>query len=459
MNLVTNLQNFSFYDERPVSLLRLIFILPLILFTIGCQQSANKTLIKVPAHWPNSAFRNNSLVDLAHFYWWQQFNNTELNNLMHKVLIQNNELKISLTKVEQAQSQLEQIKLSWLPGLNFLAGYSQFPNLGNPGAIAIAYPTYIINLLQLYKRQQSAKALYTASIFATEGVKIALIARTAASFFILLEQIDSLKLTQQFLKDSQGFLAVLNTQFNSGLIPLDAVIEQKSKIKLIQAQINIIQYNITVSNNALRYLCNEDPGSISIKSTLSELNPKAIIPGNQPVSVLANRPDIREAASLLRASFANTEALKATFFPEINLGAYLGTSGAGSIKLGQAYAAGPIIELPLFAQIKGAKARDKEHFIRYVDTIKRALRDVANDLAAYNAFAQQLNVNSKALADTEQQCRMVQIRYKHGLEDALVPLRCRIALDELSLIVSRNKLEKLMALVTLYQDLGGGYSG
>ena len=448
-----------FTRKRVPGILIIISLFPLFLNS-GCQgPRSDKPSIQVPRQWPTNSFPPNKAVDLAHLYWWKQFNNAELDVFMQKTLINNSELQTALTRLEQAQSQLEQIKLSWIPGMSFLAGYSQFPNLGNPGAIAIAYAAYIVNLLQLYKQQRSAKALYQASMYAKEGVKLTLLARTAASFFIVLEQMESLKIHHQLLRDSEQYLKAISTQYNSGLIAQDVVVQQKSKIKLIQSQMDIIRYNIIVGKNALHYLFDENPGDLKINSRFKQINTQALIPGNQPLSVLANRPDVRQAEALLKASQADTDAIKATFFPQINLGAYLGTSGQGGIKLGQAYAEGPLINLPIFAQIKGAKARDKEHYLRYRDTIKQALRDVANDFAAFVAYSAQLHNNAAALVDARQQCQMVSVRYKHGLEDSLASLKCILTVDELVLTINHNKLEQLIALVTLYQDLAGGYSG
>ena len=415
----------------------LLSILSLLITLIinGCQTSDSaKSTIKIPRHWPIQRYSQNKKVDLAQLAWWKQFNNLELNALMKKVLIQNSELKIALTKTEQA-------------------------DIGNPGAIAIAYPTYIINLLQLYKQQKSAKAFYAASIYAQEGVKVALLARTAISYFILLAQIEANTLYQQLIKDSNGYLQALNTQYTSGLIAQDSLVEQQSRIHLIQSQIQIIQYNIITSKNTLHYLFDEDPGDFAIHKRFRQIDSNALIPGNQPLSVLNNRPDIHQAEALLKAAHADIDALKATFFPETKLGAYLGTSGAGRVKLGQAYIDGPLINLPLFAQIKGAKARDKELYLRYRDTIKAALRDVVNDLAAFSAYSIRLSNNLQALKNAKAQCSMVAIRVSHGLEDSLGSLKCALSVDELALTINQNKLEKMIALVTLYQDLGGGYHG
>ena len=97
--------------------------------------------------------------------------------------------------------------------------------------------------------------------------------------------------------------------------------------------------------------------------------------------------------------------------------------------------------------------------MRYRDTILRALRDVTNDLAAFAAYDQQVTNNTQALNTTEKKCALVTLRYQNGLVSSLSPLQCAIEVDQLAVQTNQNKLEKLLALVSLYQDLGGGYLG
>ena len=433
---------------------------PLTMLVItSCQPPDSPVATNVPEEWPIRSFSHNKTVDLAHLHWWKQFKNQELDRLTQNAVAQNSELKIAITRIEQAQQELNTIKLSWVPGLNFLAGYNQFPDLSNTGALAIAYPAYFVNILQLYQKQKSAKALYKASRYEYDGVKIALIARTAASFFVLLEQIEALSLYQKLLRDSRAYLKGIKTQYTSGLIMQDTLLEQERGIKLIESQIDVIRYNVIASKNALHYLLDEHPGTMKITTKFNQLDTAPFIPGNQPVSVVQNRPDVRQLEALLNTKNSDTAAIKATFFPEITLGSYLGTSGNyGKTKLSRAFASGPIIDLSLIPKIKGAKARSQEYALRYRDTILRALRDVTNDLAAFAAYDQQVTNNTQALNTTEKKCALVTLRYQNGLVSSLSPLQCAIEVDQLAVQTNQNKLEKLLALVSLYQDLGGGVS-
>ncbi len=105
------------------------------------------------------------------------------------------------------------------------------------------------------------------------------------------------------------------------------------------------------------------------------------------------------------------------------------------------------------AQIKGQKARHKELYMRYIVTVKAALRDTANSLSAYAALSRQLNNNQQALIQEQRSCHLTKSRYRHGLTDEVTITQCHIRVGELRLIISQNKLEKMLAIVRLYQEL------
>lgn len=411
-----------------------------------------------PQKYPNQTKKSVYLPDL---YWWKQFNNQELDAFIQKALSNNYQTHLALANIEYAQSQLKQVQLSWLPNLTALAGYSQFPVLGNPGATVIAYPAYIVNIFQLYKQQKSARAMVEASIYAKYCANLVVISQTSTSFFTLIAQNEALNLYTKLLKDYRIYLKLIQSQYHSGLTSLDNMTQVKGQINQIEAQIKIIKHNILVSKNALHFLFNENPGNITIKTRFKEINSNQLIPGNLPVSILSTRPDIRESEAILRAAYADVGAITANLLPEINLGAFLGEGSniTGAIKLGQAYVNGPLIDLPLFAQIGMSKARFKTVYIKYVTVVREALRDVANDLSAFSAYGEQLNSNVSAFTNEKQLCHLVEVRYRHGIDDNLNWIRCQIKLDQFELMINQNKLEKMLSMVTLYQDLGGGYHG
>jgi multidrug efflux system outer membrane protein len=420
-----------------------------------------KPQLNIPLQWPNQqAIKINENIYLPDLVWWKLFDSPELNALIIKALKRNGEPNTALANIEYAQSQLLEIKLSWLPTLSLFAGYSQFPILGNPGLNIIAFPLYIVNIIQQYKQQKGAKARYEASIYARDCIKLSIIAQVSTAFFALLQQEKALTIHQDLMKDYQTYLKLVQNQYKNGLTSLDSIDMLQSQIKETESQIDITKHNIIVSKNALHYLVNDNPGELVINKTFDSINTNGVIPGELPVCVLTNRPDIRRAEALLRAANADVGAAIAAYLPSISLGAFLGTSSRqGGIYLAQAGMSTPVIDLPIFAQVKGSKASYKVAYINYIVAVRAALRDVANDLSAYTAYSDQLKNNLSALESKKQHCYLVEKRYSHGISDKLELMQCKIIVDQFNLLVNKNKLEKMTAIVTLYQDLAGGYNG
>lgn len=438
------------------------WILCFCLLFSGCFLSEPPTPpVDIPTQWPKDSHLNPTVTgDLAQFMWWRQFKNAELNTLIEKALQQNPLSKTALANIELAQSQLEEVKLNWLPSMSMLAGFSQFPILGNPGTTVIAYPQYIVNILQLYKQQQSAKARYAASIYAKDCANLVIISQTALAYFSLLADIEALRLSQQLLQNTQHYLKIAQSQYYSGLQNQDAIPEISSQLKQLQAQIALLKHNVVVSKNALHYLLDENPGDIRVKTSFQAINSSGVIPSHLPVCVLNNRPDISQSRALLRATSAEVSSAAADLLPSINLGAYLGHgTSVGAIQLGEAYLSNPIVDLPLFAKISGKKAEAKAQYIHYVDVIRSALRDVANDLSAYTSYNEALNNQLSALKDKRHYCELAAKRYQHGIDDNKAVIYCQIELNQLELLVNQTKLKKMIALVTLYENFGGGYHG
>ena len=66
------------------------------------------------------------------------------------------DLSIALSNLEQAQGQLKQIQLSWIPLVNLYGGFSSNPGFGAPGTFYGAWPQYTLNIAKLIEQQKLA---------------------------------------------------------------------------------------------------------------------------------------------------------------------------------------------------------------------------------------------------------------------------------------------------------------
>jgi outer membrane protein TolC len=183
------------------------------------------------------------------------------------------------------------------------------------------------------------------------------------------------------------------------------------------------------------------------------------LPETLPLHVLANRPDVQEAEAQLRAANEAVGATSSTLLPALSISNYLGQGSAikGTVSLSQAAFSMPIINLPLYAQIKGNKALYQAALTHYIDIIKRSLKDIENDFSAYHIYTNQYKRHKQAYQHQKKHCQLTTQRHKHGLESKATVLQCHIQLAQLKLLVNQSKLEYLLVIVRLYRDLAGGY--
>lgn len=438
-----------------------IFIISLFLFACSTKTGNQSPSIKIPAEWENhyNGIRVDDQIFLPELAWWQAYHDTQLNELIDEALKNNNHLAIAIANLDYARGQLKQVQLNWIPGVSIWAGSSQMPNLGDPGYFWGLFPLYTLNIFQQIKKQESAEHQLEASQYAKDGVRLTVIGQVSGAYFTLLAQEQMLTYYEDLLENNQKLLTLYQSQYQTGIISQNKWDQQNSVIHLIQSQIIVTQHNIFVSKNALHYLLNQNPGDMKTKNRFKYINSNTTIPGNFPATVLNNRPDIQESKALLKEANANIGVAQSNLLPSVRLDTFLGNASnmSGFVTLNEAYANIPVINAPVLGQIESNQAAYKAAYIRYIDTIRKALQEVNDDLSAYSAFSQQLQNNELAWQNKKQQCILVHSRYKNGIDSQVEELTCQINLDEFSLLLTQNKLKKMMAITALYQDLAGGY--
>lgn len=435
------------------------------LFLSGCvhqEPARQKPDINLPRQWPHSSTKieMHANLDLPDLLWWKHYQQPQLNEAIQRALKENNNLQIASAHVEYSEALLKQIKLNWLPGLTLLTGASQMPYLGNPGLFIAVLPSYALNIFQQIKQQKSATHQLAASRYARDSVRLVVTSRVTSSYFTLLAQNEMADIQETLLTRQKQLLHLYQRKFNTGISAKDKVVELQGQVLQTEAQLAVTRHNITLSENALHLLMNENPGRFSIKKRFSQLKTNSIIPGAFPVTVINNRPDVREATALLRVANANIGAATSTLLPSIKLDAFLGKgSSIGNASLGEGLISAPLLNFPAFGLIDASKAQYHAQTSAWMEIVKQALRDVDNDLSAFSAFGKQLDRDLGAVQQLQQKCDLVSSRYKHGLSSEITTLHCQIELSQARLRVNQDKLAKMLSIVMLYQDMGGGYGG
>ena len=438
--------------------LKVCFFISFFILSACSGPEYHKPQVNVPQHWVNKKNSTNKTVKLAELAWWQQFQDPQLNQFISIGSTQSNQVLAAMANLDYAKAQLKQVKLAWIPGINLTSGYSELPYLGNPGYFFGLFPSYVLNISQQLKMQKSASYQVEANQYAKDGVRLTVIAQISGSYFTLLAQTQALQLSNQLLAEQKKLLSFYQWQYKTGVISQDNLDDLKSEIQKTNAQIIMTKHNIVVSKNALHYLLNQNPGDLTLNTSFSKIKTNAVIPGNLPINVLNNRPDVQQAEALLKVANANVGVATSNLLPSISFdNLFMDTAHNNYVNLNEGLVNIPVLAPTAYGQISVNKAQYKSAYINYVNTIRSALRDIENDFSAYNAYSQKLKDNENAYKEEARTCHLSRIRYQQGIESGTQPNQCAIRLTRFAITLNQDKLEKLMALVALYQDLGGGY--
>jgi outer membrane protein, multidrug efflux system len=228
-----------------------------------------------------------------------------------------------------------------------------------------------------------------------------------------------------------------------------------------------LERQISQQENSLSILLGGNPGPIPRGRPLTEQPDPPAVPVGLPSELLERRPDIREAEENLVAANAAIGVAKAAYFPSISL---TGLAGFESNALNNLFShsqrvwnEAASLTQPVFAGgairsgVRLAEAQEQQMLLTYRQTIMNAFQQVSNSLVAYQRgreFREQQELLTAAADDTD---RLSKILYRHGGASYLQVLTSENNDFSAKLNLAQAQLNERLALVQLYNALGGGW--
>ena len=187
-----------------------------------------------------------------------------------------------------------------------------------------------------------------------------------------------------------------------------------------------------------------------------------------PSNLLDNRPDVRRAALELEAAKLDVKAAKAAFYPSLTLDAGVGYRAFNATHLVDTpgslfYGVAGGLTAPLLnrnaitAQYRAANAMQLQAVFKYEQTLLQAFTDVANQLAMIENLHKSYELREQQVDALDQSVEISKVLFQSARADYVeVMMTRRDALEsELQLLETRRA--QFMALVAIYQVLGGGW--
>jgi outer membrane protein, multidrug efflux system len=417
-----------------------------------------------------------SATSLGELGWWTIFQDPELQKLVRAALVENSDLRITVTRILQAQAQLTVVRSQQYPTVNASVGAPYNLYFGgerpapreqfNPqGGIDVAWELDFWGRLR--RSSEAAQAELLASEEFRNAVVTTLVAEVAQAYFDLRSLDQSLEISKRTLASRQQSLELVQARMEGGVAAMIDVRQAESLVYTAATAIPEAERRIERTENALNVLLGRPPGAVKRGRPLTQQVTFPEVPIGVPSQLLERRPDIRQAEQQLIAANAQIGAAMARLYPQVFISGFAGAGGA--VINGQAFGpfgilnALPSITLPIFnmgryrAEVEQAEARTQEALERYRQTIQQAFREVADGLVEQRK-RRETRLQQEGLARTSLDLSEVaKMRYEGGVSSYLEVQDAERQLFSAELDLATAQRDELAAIVQLYKALGGGW--
>ncbi|MGH7131599.1 MAG: efflux transporter outer membrane subunit [Phycisphaerales bacterium] len=418
-----------------------------------------------------------SLADLP---WWQVFDDPALQTLVREALVNNYELRIAVTRIEQAAAIEAQTASPLYPQLSYNAALSNgrnafvgspSPNGGDTSSSALATLNAFWEI-DLWGRIRRADEAALAQILAAEetrrGVMLTLVTAVARAYFELLDLDLEIVIAQENVKSFQQSLDLFSRRSSGGVESKLQVFRAQANLSQVAATIPELQRLIAIKENEINLLLGRNPGPVARGNVFLEQKFPFEIPAGIPSALLERRPDIRVAEQNLVSANAQIGVATAGYYPRIGLTAFMGKVSpelsAFSSGTSNAWSVAASIAGPIFTggrtkgEVDQAVAAAEEARLRYRQVVTAAFGEVANALVSREKFAGVEVQLREQVTSLEAAVKMSRERYDIGRASYFEILDAQQQLFPAQISLARTKLNEYVTIVQLYASLGGGWN-
>jgi outer membrane protein, multidrug efflux system len=408
--------------------------------------------------------------------WWTVFEDPQLQVLIRTAVAQNYDVRIAATRVLQAQAVLGITRADQFPTITGGASSSneRFPKTTitppfhtSPSEVNLSL-AWELDFWGKYRRAtEAARASLLATEWGQKAVISSLVSNVAAAYFQLLELDSQMEISKRTLSSRRESLRLVEIRASGGVTSLIDVRQSEQLVYTAAAEIPDLERRIEQQENFISILLGMNPAPVVRGKPLEENPVPPSVPAGLPSSLIERRPDIQSAEQQLIAANARIGVAKAAYFPQITLTATAGYQSPALTALfsGPAglWSFGGQLLQPIFtggkirSNVRLNEAQQEEFVLVYQQSIQQAFREVSDSLIAYRKnreFREQQELLTKAAQDTT---RLADVRYRGGAASYLEVLDSDTRYFDAQLLLAQAQLNERLALVQLYNAVGGGW--
>jgi multidrug efflux system outer membrane protein len=413
--------------------------------------------------------------------WWTIFKDSELNRLERMAVANNQQLRASMARVDQARATVGANAAAYAPLLTVDGLAKREQTSGNlPSPVPVTIPasryntfsvplnlSYEIDLWGRIRRSvESANADAGSAEADFHSVLLTLTGDVAANYFLLRSQDAELEALRRLATTREKGIGLIEQRFNAGNTPETDFAKAKSELAITRAELADVKRQREETVSVLALLCGQPASNFSMAER-STIPSAPSIPAGLPASVLERRPDVAAAERIVASRSAKIGVEVAGYFPTVSLtgqGGYLSKEATSLFTSpSQVWSIGPSVSIPVTgiilttAKVKRARAAHDEAVADYRQSVLGAVKDVETSLTQIRYRREQAVALGEAFTASDKATELTRQLYDRGSVSYLELLdaeRTSVTSERQS---AQVRAQVLIATVRLIKALGGAW--
>ena len=408
-------------------------------------------------------------TSFANIPWREVFTDPQLQSLIQQGLSQNADLLNAALNVQIVEAQLKMAKLAFLPQVTFSPqGVLSSWDFGK------ATQTYSLPLnaswtIDLFGNILNQKRSTQMSLLAMKDYQVVVQTKVISGIANMYYTLLMLDRQLEILNDMTGLTKetwdVMQLQMQLGRYRSTSVQSAEAAHYSVLAQAEDIKRQIREVENSLSLLIGQPAQTIGRGKLADQSLPSQFAVG-VGIELLKNRADVHAAEMQLAASFYDVNTARSRFYPTLTIsgtGSYTNSAGAMIVNPGKilATAVGSLVQ-PIFmngkltAGLKVAKAQYEQYYNTWQNAILTAGSEVSDALVKYNAYDKKGELDAHQVEVLQKNVEHTRALVSSSNSTYLEVIQAQSSLLNAEITQVTDEFNKMQAVVSLYQALGGG---
>jgi len=415
--------------------------------------------------------------------WWLVYNDPQLTTLIDQTLIANPDARTAAARLTEARADKLSALFQFLPQgaataskkrtrTEQLSGtVANVPGFSTSGISENTAANFNVSWeVDVFGRVLAARKAVNGDLaaarFAYEGARASLAAQVADAYFQARGLAIQLADARETARIQRSLYDVASKRAALGLAAGQDADRVAGDLSQADAQAQALEAQLQVQRRTLLILAGrivEPTSNIAVVADLGEI---PAIPVEIPSTLLARRPDVREALARIASASGRADGAALAFLPTFTLTPGIGwskISQPGFNSTSQTWTIGgaisqPVLSIPrLMADLKSSNARTEQAVIAYEKSVQRAFAESESALVQLDADRRRVALLTDGERRAARAYRAARTGYDLGLNDLQTTLGAEQTWRATRTQLTSAEVQALRRSVQAYKALGGGW--